>query len=82
MFKLQATYTGFGNVTQANVFKVCDQPHPLVVSAILQNCANAQLQPAYEGMKSLCDMGYSAIDIITTLFRVSRVLPRKRVTAG
>ena len=28
---LQATHSGFGFVNQANVFKVCDQPHPEIV---------------------------------------------------
>jgi DNA polymerase III delta prime subunit len=28
---LQATHAGFGRVDVDNVFKVCDQPHPLVV---------------------------------------------------
>ena len=29
---LQATHSGFGYVNQENVFKVCDQPHPQVIS--------------------------------------------------
>ena len=28
---LQSTHAGFGVVNDENVFKVCDQPHPLVV---------------------------------------------------
>lgn len=31
---LQSTYSGFGYVNQANVFKVCDQPHPLVLKQV------------------------------------------------
>eukprot|EP00898_Chlorokybus_atmophyticus_P002022 jgi/Chlat1/2820/Chrsp187S00202 len=52
---LQATYTGFGLVDQENVFK---------------HCVAGNLDDAYGGMKTLYDMGYSATDIITTLFRV------------
>jgi len=69
---LQATFTGFGDITADNVFKVCDQPHPMLVRRILEDCAKAQLPTAYTGMKGLCDMGYSAMDIITTLFKVAR----------
>jgi hypothetical protein len=66
----QATYTGFGDITADAVFKVCDQPHPVLVQKILADCAAANLGEAYKGMKALCDMGYSAIDIITTVYRV------------
>jgi replication factor C subunit 2/4 len=37
---------------------------------MLTACASADLQKAYEAMKSLCDMGYSPVDIITTVFKV------------
>lgn len=67
---LQATYTGFGDITADAVFKVCDQPHPLLVKNMLAACSRADLAEAYKGMKALCDMGYSAVDIITTVYRV------------
>lgn len=69
---LQATYTGFGDVTAEAVFKVCDQPHPTIVRDMLSACARGDLQAAYGSMKSLCDMGYSAVDIISTVFKVAR----------
>ena len=31
---LQSTFAGFGNVDVDNVFKVCDQPHPLIVKVV------------------------------------------------
>jgi replication factor C subunit 2/4 len=33
---LQSTASGFGYISQANVFKVCDQPHPFVVKSVLE----------------------------------------------
>mmetsp|Transcript_19992 Transcript_19992/g.47644 ORF Transcript_19992/g.47644 Transcript_19992/m.47644 type:complete len:348 (+) Transcript_19992:65-1108(+) len=69
---LQATHSGFGIVSQENVFKVCDQPHPLVVAKIVRHCQAASLPEANALMMSLWDMGYSSLDIITTLFRVVR----------
>lgn len=69
---LQATHSGFGLVSADNVFRVCDQPHPLLVKQIVNHCANAQLDAAYDGMKGLCDLGFSSSDIISTLFRVVR----------
>jgi hypothetical protein len=50
--------------------QVCDQPHPKLVREMLGCCAAGQLESAYTHMKALCDQGYSAMDIITTLFRV------------
>lgn len=50
--------------------QVCDQPHPAIVRTMLTACSEGDLQKAYINMKSLCDMGYSAVDIITTVFKV------------
>jgi hypothetical protein len=38
---------------------------------MLTACSQGDLLKAYTNMKSLCDMGYSAVDIITTVFKVS-----------
>lgn len=69
---LQATVAGFNMVNRDNVFKVCDQPHPLLVATIIQHCLGGNLTSAYDGMKQLYDSGYSSTDIIQTLFRVVR----------
>ena len=47
---LQATYGGFGLVNQENVFKVCDQPHPLLVAQIIAHCLAAHIDDADKGM--------------------------------
>ena len=39
---------------------------------MISHCLSAEMDPAYGIMKNLCDLGYSATDIITTLFRVVR----------
>jgi replication factor C subunit 2/4 len=67
---LQATYSGFQFVNQENVFKVCDQPHPLHVKSMVQNVLEGNFDEACSRLKNLYDLGYSATDIITTLFRV------------
>ena len=67
---LQATSAGFGHVSAANVFKVCDQPHPLVVRGMLEACRAGRFEDAHAALQGLCDLGYSATDIITTVFRV------------
>ena len=47
----QATHSGFGLVSSENVFRVCDQPHPLLVAKIVDSCLQANIDVAYDGMK-------------------------------
>ncbi|XP_070573447.1 replication factor C subunit 2-like [Ptychodera flava] len=69
---LQSTWQGFGDVTGENVFKVCDEPHPLIVKNMLQHCVDANIDEAYKLMKHLWMMGYSSEDIINNMFRVCK----------
>ena len=69
---LQSTMAGFGFVSPENVFKVCDEPHPLLVKEMLQHCVNANIDEAYKIMSHLWKLGYSAVDIITNIFRVCK----------
>ena len=55
-----------------NVFKVCDEPHPLLIKEMLSHCAKNDLDPAYKVVKHLWNLGYSAEDIITNIFRVCK----------
>lgn len=67
---LQSTHSGFGFVSGDNVFKVCDQPHPIVVQAIIRACLKHNIDDAMEKLNELWDQGYSAVDIVVTIFRV------------
>ncbi|CAG8759950.1 16229_t:CDS:2, partial [Racocetra fulgida] len=67
---LQSTFTGFSFVNAENVYKVCDQPHPAAVTKVLDDCYNYKVDEALTGLTELWEKGYSAMDIITTMFRV------------
>lgn len=67
---LQSTHSGFGFVSGDNVFKVCDQPHPIIVQAIIRACIKGDIDLAMEKLSELWNQGYSAVDIIVTIFRV------------
>lgn len=67
---LQSTHAGFGFVNSENVFKVCDQPHPILVQAMMKACLKSNVNQAMEKLNDLWDQGYSAVDIIVTIFRV------------
>lgn len=69
---LQSTHSGFKHVSQETVFKVCDQPHPGTVLAILQACVKGDIKSAHAQMQKLYDTGYSSNDIIGTVFKVCK----------
>jgi len=67
---LQATFAGFASVSPENVFKVCDQPHPMVVKEIVAQAIEGNIESSHQNLYHLWRMGYSASDIISTLFKV------------
>ncbi|KAJ8342827.1 hypothetical protein SKAU_G00327550 [Synaphobranchus kaupii] len=69
---LQSTNSGFGYVNSENVFKVCDEPHPLLVKGMLEHCVNANIDEAYKVIEQLWSLGYSPEDIIGNIFRVCK----------
>jgi replication factor C subunit 2/4 len=69
---LQSTYEGFGFVKSENVFKVCDEPHPLLIKDMLSHCVKADIDEAYKVLAHLWKLGYSPEDIIVNIFRVCK----------
>ena len=67
---LQATHQGFGLVNSENVFKVCDEPHPLLIGQMIDNCHENNYTGAGTILRKLWHLGYSAEDILQTVFRV------------
>ena len=67
---LQSTHSGFGFVSADNVFKVCDQPHPVTVQAMIRACLKGDVDLAMEKLGELWNQGYSAVDIVVTILRV------------
>jgi len=71
---LQSTAAGFGMVTADNVYRVCDQPHPAKVKAMFEATFQGNVDGAVQVINELWGLGYSALDIITTVFRVAKNL--------
>ena len=67
---LQSTHSGFGFISGDNVFKVCDQPHPIIIQATIRACLKGDVDTAVEKLNDLWTQGYSAVDIVVTIFRV------------
>ena len=71
---LQSTWTGLGFVSPDNVFKVCDQPHPITIRAMLTACHQGDIEKAMEKLDEVWNLGYAAVDIVTTIFRVVKTM--------
>jgi len=69
---LQSTHEGFGFVKNENVFKVCDEPHPLLIKDMLDHCFKSDIDKSYKIMAHLWKLGYSSEDIVTSIFRVCK----------
>jgi len=69
---MQATNAGFGSITDTNVFKVCDMPHPTIVKRVISGCVAADIDASCDAIGELYATGYSAFDIIGTIFKVTK----------
>lgn len=69
---MQSTSQGFGQVTSENVFKVCDEPHPLLIKDMLNYCVAKDFDNAYKIVSQLYKLGYAAEDIIGIIFRITK----------
>ncbi len=69
---LQSTSDGFGLINSENVFKVCDEPHPLFIKDMLRHCLDNRIDEAFKIVSDLYKLGYSPEDIITNIFRVTK----------
>lgn len=67
---LQSAYMGFGEVTQHAVNQICDQPSPKMTKQILDACKEGDIETACLRLDQVLADGYSALDFISTTFRV------------
>lgn len=54
---LQATHTGMGAITAANIYKVVDQPHPNTLTSMLSSCYAGELMEALAELRKLTEQG-------------------------
>jgi len=78
---LQSTHTGFGIVNKENVLKVCDIPHPTYVKGVIKYCSLKNLHKSINLFNTyLWKTGYSAIDILQTLFKVTKTMSNEELS--
>ncbi|CDK26489.1 unnamed protein product [Kuraishia capsulata CBS 1993] len=71
---LQSTVAGFTLVNAENVFKIVDSPHPLVVKKMLAKAVAGDIEGSLDLLDGLWKKGYSAVDIVSTSFRVLKTM--------
>ncbi|XP_076048656.1 replication factor C subunit RfC4 isoform X2 [Oratosquilla oratoria] len=69
---LQSTAHGFNHVSSENVFKVCDEPHPLLIKEMIDHCSKSDFDDAYKILYHLWKLGYASEDIVSNIFRVCK----------
>ncbi|KAL9084673.1 MAG: hypothetical protein Q9159_005103 [Coniocarpon cinnabarinum] len=72
---LQSTWTGVGFVGGNEVFRVVDSPHPIKVQSLLRQALGGDVEGALEVLRELWGLGYSAHDVVSTMFKVSKTMP-------
>lgn len=45
---LQSTFNGFKMVNAENVFKVCDEPNPVLIKNMIENCVEGDMRKAFK----------------------------------
>ncbi len=60
---LQFTYNGYINIIPENVYKLCDTPHPFLISQIFVSCYKKDIKNALTIFNDLNSKGYSSSDI-------------------
>jgi replication factor C subunit 2/4 len=69
---LQSTHSGFSFVNPSNVYKVCDQPHPVQMQEIIKCCIEGNVDDALGRLNQVWKQGFAPVDIVTTIFKVTK----------
>jgi replication factor C subunit 2/4 len=61
--KLQFTHNGYTTIIPENVYKLCDDPHPIIIEQIFTLCYKKDFKGALSIFMDLKNKGYSSSDI-------------------
>ena len=66
---LQATHTTFQVVNAENIYRLSDEPHPLMIENMLSKCIDGDYFGAYLILSKILEMGFMVEDLIGTITR-------------
>jgi replication factor C subunit 2/4 len=62
---MQSTVSGFNHISQENVFRVCDVPHPLKIKEAIEKCRKGEMADAVDIVMKLWSSGYAGTHSLT-----------------
>jgi len=71
---LQLVYNGYKEVTDKNVFKLCDKPHPIIIKNIFIACNKKLMKDALLYLYELINDGYSSADITMSMINYLKLI--------
>ncbi|ODV90219.1 hypothetical protein CANCADRAFT_103062 [Tortispora caseinolytica NRRL Y-17796] len=76
---MQSTWSGFGQITDENVMKIVDAPHPMQIRAMMVSALARRIDEALDKLAQIWQKGYSAVDIVSTMFKIGRLIPMREL---
>lgn len=67
---LEAIYYGYGFINEENVYKLCYQPHPKIITEMIMSCVNMNLLKAIKIINVLKSDGYCLNDIVLCMINI------------
>jgi len=72
---LEATFFGFSKITYDNVYRICEKPPQIQITALIKMCIDSSLKEAVATVLKLKEMGYCNNDILLTIINVLKEMP-------
>ena len=76
---LQLTFNGYKTITEQNVYKLCDKPHPLIIKNMFIKCYKKKFIDALTLLNTLRDGGYSSSDISLGMINTLKSIDIKEI---
>ena len=67
---LESIYIGYNEITEETVYKICDQPSPVMITPIINSCLIYDLNSSIYHLSELKKKGYCNNDILLTIINV------------
>ncbi|AYV79231.1 MAG: replication factor C small subunit [Faunusvirus sp.] len=67
---LETTFVGYDEITPTNVYKICSQPQPILITNIIHACLATDVTTAINRTVDLINSGYCSNDILLSMVSV------------
>jgi replication factor C subunit 2/4 len=67
---LEVIYYGFGKIESNDIYKLCHQPQPEIITNLIQECVYKNIKKVISIIEELKNKGYCSNDIILTIINI------------